>query len=89
MIVSKELEGLSPMIVAALRAPEGTTVEEIRAQFAKAEDRMSPFKAEFRARLDEARFEWSRVNGWTIPDDVAERLRGDVLWEMKRDGWKQ
>ncbi|NNG96374.1 hypothetical protein [Gordonia araii] len=87
--MAKEMEGFSPIVIAALKSPEGTTVEELRAKFTKPEDRMSSIEVEFRARLDEARFEWSRVNGWTIPDDVSERLRGDVLWEMKRDGWER
>lgn len=88
--MSSRFEGLSPIVVAASKSPQGTTLEELRAKFAKPEDRLTPFVAEVRARLSDARYEWSRVNGkWSIPDGVADRLRGDVLWEMERDGGKR
>lgn len=95
--MESQFEGLSPIVVAALKSPKGTTLEELRARFPEAASARSSaakgsaeaFKAEFRCRIDEALFEWSKRNSWKVPDDVVHELREEVLWQMERDGWKR
>ncbi|WP_124248305.1 hypothetical protein [Gordonia sp. X0973] len=92
--MSSEFEGLSPIVIAALKSPKSTTLEELRARFPDvATSRSSAsnpsFDAELRSRMDEALFEWRRRNTLSVPDDVIKKLREEVLWEMECDGWKR
>ncbi|MCM3897575.1 hypothetical protein [Gordonia sputi] len=81
-----ELNGLPPHIIAALKAPQGTTVED----FLEAHPRTpTQHDAEFVARLEEACFEWHSRNSWlTMPyevrDELAKQVRFDMEWERNR-----
>ncbi|WP_083862640.1 hypothetical protein [Gordonia soli] len=87
--MSSELEGLPPHIIAALRAPEGTTPDEIRAQFPELQEqtpRIDP--NEYRSRVEDAYYRWQQQNSWVhLPDDVSRRLadqvRSDMEWEVR------
>ena len=86
--MSQELDGLPDYLIAALKAPEGTSVDDVLVQFPHAgEDQQPREHPEFAARYDDARFEWQRINGWgPIPKAIAQRLadqvRSDIAWEQ-------
>ncbi|RPA06213.1 hypothetical protein EEB19_10150 [Gordonia sp. OPL2] len=88
-----------PHIVAALRAPEGTTVEEIYARFPDAAPKQYPAEtmqpppddADFRARYQDAVDDWHSRNGWKamphhIALQLAEQIRTDIVWERRSRG---
>lgn len=83
-----------PHIIAALRAPEGTTVEEIYARYPEAVPvqhaaktvQSSADDADFRARYQDALDDWHGRNGWQrmpnqIAQQLAEQIRTDIAWE--------
>lgn len=89
-----ESPDLPPHIEAALRAPEGTTVEDIYARFPEAKPKQEPGAEqpsdEFKARYEDAKVEWHQAHGWSasIPREdlkrLADQVRSDMKWE--RDG---
>lgn len=88
-----------PHIIAALRAPEGTTVEEIYARFPDAAPtkhtaksaQTPPDDADFRARYQDAVDDWHDRNGWKamphhVAQQLAEQIRTDIVWERRSRG---
>jgi hypothetical protein len=81
-----------PHIMAALRSPEGTTVEDIYRQFPDTRPASTPppvDRSELNARLHDAHDDWHRRNGWHIDmppevnEQLAQQIRDDLLWEQR------
>uniref|UniRef100_UPI003D92329B hypothetical protein n=1 Tax=Gordonia sp. B7-2 TaxID=3420932 RepID=UPI003D92329B len=80
--MSIELEGLSPLIVAALKSLPGTTREDLVREFPE----LDPDRAdedEFQRRYADARYAWHQRNSWEqMPEEVDREIVEQIRAEM-------
>lgn len=86
--MSHDLEGLPPHLVAALKSPAGTTVDDIRARFPELGSPAATAgrDAEFRRRFEDASYYWHRSHSWSqmpphVREQIADQVRADMVWE--------
>lgn len=80
--MSIELEGLSPLIVEALKSPPGTTPEELAKEFPELDSEKAD-EDEFQRRYADARYAWHQRNSWEqmpeeVDRDIVEQIRAEL-----------
>ncbi|WP_232718565.1 hypothetical protein [Gordonia metallireducens] len=85
--MTDELKRLKPRIVAALKSPPGTTLEDLAGLFPEL-DREERFEEEFRNRYNDAIFDWQHSNGWKqapyeVAQEIAEQIRHEMEYQIR------